>query len=59
MVRKTEKCGKYPPVYVPYMTSHGWDILAHRQNFVVGLKKWIFVYRILCWIQKAKKKEGL
>ena len=37
---------------------HGSDILALRQNFVVGHKKWIFVYRIPCWINKAAKKEG-
>ena len=30
------------------IASHGSDILALRQNFVVGPKKWIFVNRILC-----------
>ena len=38
---------------------HGSDILALRQNFVVGHKKWIFAFGILCRFQKIAKKEGL
>ena len=45
-------------MYYEVSLWHGSDIPSLRQNFVVGHKMWIFVNRILCWIQKAAKKEG-
>ena len=33
---------------IVWLKDHDSDILALRQNFVVGHKKWIFVYRIPC-----------
>ena len=41
------------------MAVHGSDILALRQNFVVGHKKWIFVFGILCRFQKIAKNKVL